>query len=78
MTLADIAAMEKPLIGSREIAAVTGCDRYAINIMAKEGKLIFGCRAFFTGKKQTRVKISRLEFLRSMGYYGNINHTNSQ
>lgn len=65
MTLEDIAAMKTSLIGTKEISEVTGCHRYAINVAAKAGKPIFGCTAFFSGN---RVKVSRLNFLKAMGY----------
>lgn len=67
MTLQDIAAMDSVLIGTKEVAAVTGTDRYTVNRMAAEGD-VFGCRPFYVGRHGKWVKVSRLEFLRNMGY----------
>lgn len=67
MTLDDIAAMDSVLIGTKEVSQATGTDRYTVNRMAAEGD-VFGCKPYFVGRKGVWVKISRLEFLKNMGY----------
>lgn len=72
MTLADIAAMDTVTIGTREAAAVTGKDRYTINLHGKEGRPWMGCTVHMTGKKGTRAVLIRAEFLEKMGWKGAI------
>ena len=70
MKLADIAAMEKPMIGTREAAEASGLDRYTINICGKLGKPWMGCTVHFTGQKQSKAVLQRKEFLEKMGWEG--------
>ena len=70
MTLEDIAAMDKPFIGTREASEATGFDRYAINLCGRDGIPWMGCKVHFTGQKRKKAVIARLEFLKNAGWEG--------
>ena len=70
MTLADIAAMDKPTIGTKEAAQATGHDRYTINVCKKKGLKWMGIELHYTGQKDGKVVMKRLEFLKEMGWEG--------
>ena len=53
MTIEELAAVPGQSVGSKEAAAILGCDRYALNIAAKQGTL--NLPYFFSGN---RLKIS--------------------
>ena len=54
MTIEELAAVPGQSVGSKEAAAILGCDRYALNIAAKQGTL--NLPYFFSGN---RLKISK-------------------
>lgn len=54
MTLDELKAMPGYTVGTKEASAVLGCDRYALNIAAKQGTLALP--HFFSGN---RLKISK-------------------
>lgn len=64
MTVEELAALPGVTVGSKEASAVLGCDRYALNIAAKNGEL--GLQCFFSGN---RLKISKASLLEFCGYY---------
>ena len=66
-TLQELAAMPALTIGTGIAHKLMGCDRYTLNIMAREGKLPFD--SFFSGNRLHIVKASFLEF---MGYKGGV------
>ena len=61
MTVEELAAMPMATVGTKEAAAVMGCDRYTITLMAKHNLL--PCRYFFSGNRLHIVKQSLLEYL---------------
>lgn len=63
MTIEEFAALPGPTVGTKEVSAVLGCDRYSLNIAAKEGKL--GLPYVFSGN---RLKISKAAVLALCGY----------
>ena len=65
LTLQDVAAMPGLTIGTGIAHQIMECDRYTLNIMAREGKLPFA--HYFSGNRLHIVKKSFLEF---MGYEG--------
>lgn len=65
MTVQEMAASDKLLLTPKEASTVLGCGPYALNILAKEGRLPF--KYFFSGNRLKIVKASLLEFL---GYQG--------
>lgn len=63
MTVRELAALPGTTVGSKEAAAVLGCDRYALNIAAKQGTL-HSLQYFFSGN---RLKISKASLLKFCG-----------
>ena len=63
MTIEELAAVPGQSVGSKEAAAILGCDRYALNIAAKQGTL--NLPYFFSGN---RLKISKAALLEYCGY----------
>lgn len=53
----------RPLLTPEDVRHILHCDRYAINVMVKNGECPFP--AFRTGN---RVKIPRIPFLQYLGY----------
>ena len=70
MTLDELAAWPKETVGSKEAAQILGCDRYAMNIAAKQGTL--NAEYFFSGN---RLKISKAWLLHFCGYPGYEHYT---
>ncbi len=63
MTVEELAAMPGTTVGTKEAAAVLGCDRYSLNIAAKQGTL--GIKHTFVGN---RLKFSKSDLLEFCGY----------
>ncbi len=63
MTLEELAALPGVHVGTKEAAAVLGCDRYSLNIAAKQGTL--NIAHTFVGN---RLKISKAALLEYCGY----------
>lgn len=63
MTVEELAALPGVSVGTREAAAVLGCDRYSLNIAAKQGTLKIAHT--FVGN---RLKISKASLLEYCGY----------
>lgn len=63
MTVEELAAMPGVHVGTKEAAAVLGCDRYSLNIAAKQGTL--NIAHTFVGN---RLKISKVALLEYCGY----------
>ena len=63
MTLDELAALPGVQVGTKEAAAVLGCDRYSLNISAKQGTLKIAHT--FVGN---RLKISKAALLEYCGY----------
>ena len=63
MTVEELAALPGVHVGTKEAAAVLGCDRYSLNIAAKQGTL--GLDHTFVGN---RLKISKASLLEYCGY----------
>lgn len=63
MSLDELAAYPGVHVGTKEAAAVLGCDRYSLNIAAKQGTL--GIKHTFVGN---RLKISKASLLEYCGY----------
>ena len=63
MNIEELAAVPGQSVGSKEAAAILGCDRYALNIAAKQGTL--NLPYFFSGN---RLKISKAALLEYCGY----------
>lgn len=62
MTLDEFAALPGNSVGTKEAAEILGCDRYALNVAAKQGML--GLPHFFSGN---RLKISKAAILAYCG-----------
>lgn len=62
MTVEELAAMPGTTVGTKEAAAVLGCDRYSLNIAAKQGTL--GIRHTYVGN---RLKLSKADLLEFVG-----------
>ena len=60
MTPEELAALPGVTVGTKEAAAVLGCDRYALNIAAKQGTL--NITHTFVGNRLKFSKASLLEF----------------
>lgn len=65
MTLDELAAYPKASVGSKVAAEILGCDRYSLNIAAKQGTL--NADYFFSGN---RLHISKAWLLGFCGYPG--------
>ena len=63
MTVEELAALPGVSVGTKEAAAVLGCDRYSLNIAAKQGTL--NLPHVFVGN---RLKISKAALLEYCGY----------
>lgn len=63
MTVEELAALPGVHVGTKEAAAVLGCDRYSLNIAAKQGMLKIAHT--FVGN---RLKISKAALLEYCGY----------
>ncbi len=63
MTVEELAALPGVHVGTKEAAAVLGCDRYSLNISAKQGTLKIAHT--FVGN---RLKISKAALLEYCGY----------
>lgn len=63
MTVEELAALPGVHVGTKEAAAVLGCDRYSLNIAAKQGTL--NIPHMFVGN---RLKISKAALLEYCGY----------
>ena len=63
MTVEELAALPVVSVGTKEAAAVLGCDRYSLNIAAKQGTL--NIAHMFVGN---RLKISKAALLEYCGY----------
>ena len=63
MTVEELAALPGVHVGTKEAAAVLGCDRYSLNIAAKQGTL--NIPHLFVGN---RLKISKAALLEYCGY----------
>lgn len=63
MTVEELAALPGVHVGTKEAAAVLGCDRYSLNIAAKQGTL--NIAHTFVGN---RLKISKAALLEYCGY----------
>lgn len=63
MTVEELAALPGVTVGTKEAAAVLGCDRYSLNIAAKQGTL--NLAHTFVGN---RLKISKASLLEFCGY----------
>lgn len=61
MTVQEMAKSDKLLLTPKEAAPVLGVGPYALNILAKEGRLPFNY--IFSGNRLKIVKASLLEFL---------------
>lgn len=70
MTLDELAAWPKATVGSKEAAQILGCDRYSLNIAAKQGTL--NAEYFFSGN---RLHISKAWLLHFCGYPGYEHYT---
>ncbi len=64
MTIDELAAYPKATVGTAIAAEFLGCDRYALNVAAKNNKL--NIPFFFSGN---RLHISRTGLLEFLGYY---------
>lgn len=64
MTIDELAAYPKATVGTKIAAEFLGCDRYALNIAAKQNRL--NIPFFFSGN---RLHISRTGLLDFLGYY---------
>ena len=65
MTLDELAAYPKATVGSKIASEILGCDRYSLNIAAKNGTL--NADYFFSGN---RLHISKAWLLHFCGYPG--------
>ncbi|MBE5807010.1 MAG: helix-turn-helix domain-containing protein [Clostridiales bacterium] len=65
MSVEELAALPGVAVGTKEAAAVLGCDRYSLTIAAKCGML--GLPHFFSGN---RLKISKAALLEFCGAHG--------
>lgn len=63
MTLNDIEKMDTEFLIPEQVAAILGCNAYAINVQVRDNPAALG---FPTVKLGSRVKIPRLAFLRFM------------
>lgn len=63
MSVQELAALPGVLVGTKEAAAALGCDRYSLNIAAKQGTLKI--RHTFVGN---RLKLSKADLLDFCGY----------
>ena len=63
MSLEELAALPGVHVGTKEAAAVLGCDRYSLNIAAKQGTL--NLKYMYVGN---RLKISKASLLEYCGY----------
>ena len=63
MTLQDIEKMDSEYLIPEQVAAVLGCNAYAINVQVRDNPAALG---FPTVKLGSRVKIPRIAFLRFM------------
>ena len=63
MTVEELAAFPGVHVGTKEAAAVLGCDRYSLNIAAKQGTLTLDHT--YVGN---RLKISKAALLEYCGY----------
>ena len=63
MTLRDIEQMDSEFLIPEQVAAVLGCNAYAINVQVRDNPAALG---FPTIKLGSRVKIPRLAFIRFM------------
>lgn len=70
--LAKLANLDSMFLTTEETAAVLGCDRNNISVMAstQEGREALGFRVVRIG---SHTKIPRIPFLRYMGWEGKIN-----
>lgn len=65
MTLDELAAYPKATVGTKIASEILGCDRYSLNIAAKQGTL--NAEYFFSGN---RLHISKAWLLHFCGYPG--------
>jgi len=65
MTTKELAAIPGNYVGTKEAAAVMGCDRWTVSLLAKAGRLPY--RYFFSGN---RLKISKASILEDLGWRG--------